>query len=337
MVLVTGGTGLLGSHLLFYLSQQTTPLRALFRRPERLQKTKELFRLLGDSEGDQFSKIEWVQSDLLDIPALEEALASIEQVYHCAGMVSFDPADRKALYRNNVRSTSRLIDVCLMKGVKRLLFVSSIAATGKEADGGTVNEESPWNPTESYAYGQSKWEAELEVWRGQQEGLETVVVNPGVILGTGFWGQGSDLLISRIYKGLKIYPPGQATFISVDNTVAAMMALMQSKVQSRRFILFQEQWNFKQLFRHIAKGLNKNPSFVQIPLWSLGILSFLDRLKAFFFKSTRQLPPEVLKSLQVPTTYSNEALKEVVDVEFIPLEEEIMKNTGLYRQYKKRP
>ena len=335
MVLVTGGTGLVGSHLLYYLAQKEAPLRALFRSQNRVEKTAELFTLLGDTDGSLFARIEWVQGELLDIPSLEVALEGIQKVYHCAGMVSFDPADRKALYRNNVRATARLVDVCLMRGVRKLLFVSSIAATGKEPDGGKTTEESPWNPAESYAYGQSKWEAEMEIWRGQQEGLDTVVVNPGVILGTGFWDQGSELLFSRIYGGLKIYPPGETALVSVDNLSRLMHYLMESDVVSKRFIVFQEQWRFKKLFGTIARGMKKRRPYTPLPKSSLGLLGFLDRLKAWLWGSERRLPPEVIKSLTHKNDYSTAALDEL-PVEFAPLEEEIKKNAVLYVTYRKQ-
>lgn len=335
MVLVTGGTGLVGSHLLFYLAQQEAPLRALYRSQNRIEKTADLFTLLGDADGSLFARIEWVHGELLDIPSLEVALENVEKVYHCAGKVSFDPADRKALYRNNVRATARLVDVCLMRGVRKILFVSSIAATGKEPDGGKTTEESPWNPAESFAYGQSKWEAEMEIWRGQQEGLETVVVNPGVILGTGFWDQGSELLFSRIYGGLKLYPPGETVLVSVDNLSRLMHHLMESDLVSKRFIVFQERWHYKKLFATIARGMKKRRPYTPIPKWSLGLLGSVDRIKAWLWDSERRLPPEVIKSLTQPTEYSTAALEEL-PLEFIPLEAEIEKNAALYVSYRKQ-
>ena len=336
MILVTGGTGLLGSHLLYDLCQQNESIRAIYRSEKRLKKTQGLFSLLGDPDQELFQKIEWIHCSLLDIPSLETALVEVEQVYHCAGMVSFDPSERKELYRNNVRATARLIDVCLAQGVKRLLYVSSVAAIGKEPGGGPVNEESPWNPNESYAYGQSKWEAELEVWRGQQEGLGTVVVNPGIILGTGYWGQGSDLLFSRIYRGLKIYPPGKAAVVSVDNLVRSMQQFMISDIESERFIVVQEHWTYKKLFEHIARSLNKRRPYVPLPHWSLGFLSFLDYCRAKLFRKERRLPPEVVKSLKQPTEYSGQALQKALAFAFDPLEAEIQKNGNRFLAYKKK-
>ena len=336
MILVTGGTGLLGSHLLYYLCHQNTPVRAIYRSEKRVKKTQSLFSLLGDSEQQLFLKIEWIPCSLLDIPSLESALDGVEQVYHCAGMISFDPSDRKELYRNNVRATERLIDVCLAQGVKRVLYVSSVAATGKEPGGGLIDEESPWNPIDSHAYGQSKYEAELEVWRGQQEGLKTVVVNPGIILGTGFWDKGSDLLFSRIDKGLKIYPPGKASVVSVDNLVRCMYELMQSDIESQRFIVVQEHWTYKTLFAHIARSLKKRRPYVALPRWSLRFLSFLDYCRAQFFNSERRLPPEVVKSLKQPSEYSGQALQKAIGFKFEALEDEIQKNGKLYLSYKKK-
>ena len=337
MILVTGGTGLLGSHLLYHLTQQNTSIRATFRSKKRVSKTQRLFALLGDPDQELFQKIEWVKCSLLDIPALETALHEIEQVFHCAGMVSFDPADRKELYRHNVRATARLIDVCLAQGVKRLLYVSSVAATGKEPNGkGPVNEESPWNSIESHAYGQSKWEAEMEVWRGQQEGLKTVVVNPGIILGTGYWDQGSELLFTRLYKGLKIYPPGHAAVVSVDNLVRVMLLLMQSSIESRRFIVVQEHWSYKKLFGTIAKSLKKRRPYIPLPLWSLTLLAYLDYTKAKLFKAERRLSPEVLKSLKNPTLYDTQSLQSNLSFEFLPLESEIQKNAQFFLEFKNK-
>ncbi len=200
MILVTGGTGLVGAHLLLHLIENGEQVRAIYRTEANCVKTKALFSHYHKEH--LFGAIEWIPGDILDIPSLEMAFQDIKQVYHCAALISFDPKDEDAIRKTNIEGTANIVNFCLAKKTEKLCFVSSIAALGDLAPHESeITETTEWNPEKPHSdYAISKYGAEMEVWRGQQEGLKVIIVNPGVILGPGFPSQGSGTLFTTIKK-----------------------------------------------------------------------------------------------------------------------------------------
>ena len=203
MILVTGGTGLLGSKLLHALVEKGIKVRALRRATSKLNKVEDIS-----------NQIEWVEGDVLDIPSLEEAMKDITEVYHCAAMVSFNPSKRAAMYEINIKGTANLVNVALAHDVQALCHVSSIAALGRVKEGEEITEETKWGDSKDNShYSITKYKSEQEVWRANAEGLNTVIVNPSVILGEGNWRTDSSSFISNGYKGMPMYPPGCNGFV----------------------------------------------------------------------------------------------------------------------------
>ena len=175
MILVTGGTGLVGYHLLLQLSLEKEAVRAIYRSEKKLQHVKNLFS--NENKLAAFEKIDWIQADILDIPALELSFTDVSLVYHCAALVSFNPKDEDKLYQNNIIGTANVVNIALSKNIKKLCYVSSIAALGNGTEHNLiVNEETERNNEAIRSdYSISKFGAEMEVWRGFQEGLEVVI------------------------------------------------------------------------------------------------------------------------------------------------------------------
>jgi len=238
MILVTGGTGLVGSHLLYRLLRRGEDVRAVYRSEKSLSQVKDIFSLYTDDPQKLFDMVEWFRADLNDIPVLKDAFADIKQVYHSAAYISFDPGHFNKLKKINVEGTANMVNLSLKAGVEKFCFVSSIAAIGKTVDGSLINEEIYWDPEEDNSvYAISKYGAEMEVWRGTQEGLNAVIVNPAVILGTGARGSGSGSIIRMAAKGAKFYTPGGIALVDVRDVVEAMLQLMDSDIENERFIL----------------------------------------------------------------------------------------------------
>ena len=237
MILVTGGTGLVGAHLLLHLIENGEQVRAIYRTEANCVKTKALFSHY--QKEPLFGAIEWIPGDILDIPSLEMAFQNIKQVYHCAALISFDPKDEDAIRKTNIEGTANIVNFCLAKKTEKLCFVSSIAALGDLAPHETeITETTEWNPEKPHSdYAISKYGAEMEVWRGQQEGLKVIIVNPGVILGPGFPSQGSGTLFSTIKKGLSYYTLGTTAFIAIPDVINSMYRLMKSDCCNERFTL----------------------------------------------------------------------------------------------------
>jgi len=202
MILVTGGTGLVGSHLLLKLIKQGNVVRALMHNEKSIEKVKKTFSWYESNPADLLDKIEWVSGNILDIYTLENALPGVEQIFHCAAKVSFDKSDRSSLLTVNQKGTANLVNAALEARVKKICHVSSVSALGKTQQGETITENHFWKTSrQNSIYAISKYAAEREIWRGHEEGLKAVVINPSIIIGPGDWKSGSTRLFSTIWKG----------------------------------------------------------------------------------------------------------------------------------------
>ena len=254
-ILVTGGTGFLGSYLLRFLLQEG------YQNIWALHRPTSDFSWIADIK----SRIHWIECDILDILGLEDALDGVVEIYHSAAFISFLRSERKKMLQINVEGTANLVDIALFKGVKRLLNVSSVAALGRSKPIETLNEKNQWerSPFNTY-YGLSKYLAEQEAWRGFAEGLEVVVVNPSMILGSHYWDYGTANFFSMIDKGLKFYPMGGNGFVDVRDVVRLMHKLMESGISGERYIANQETLAYQELFQRIAHQLNTNAPRIKV-------------------------------------------------------------------------
>ncbi len=257
MILVTGGTGLVGSHLLYQLALKNEDIIAIYRKTSNLSAVKKVFSYYTDNFESLFSTIQWIEADINDIPSLTTAFEGVSHVYHSAALISFDTADYKKMRKINIEGTANIVNLCIINKIQKLCFVSSIAAISKPLSDKEITENNDWNIEDSnYGYAITKYGAEIEVWRASQEGINVVIVNPGVILGSGFWQSGSGKMFSKIYKGFKFYTEGVTGFIGVADVVKVMINLMESNISNERYILVSENDSFKNVFFAIANGLD---------------------------------------------------------------------------------
>jgi dihydroflavonol-4-reductase len=267
MILITGGTGLLGTHLIVQLHQQGYKVRALYRShiPEVVK-----------------DKAEWVHGDILDVTGLEEALAGISKVYHVAGFVSFSPRHRGTMHKINIEGTANVVNACLAAGIEKLVHVSSVAALGRLRVGAPIDESKQWTEeTSNSEYGRTKYLGELEVWRGISEGLDAAIVNPTIIIGEhGDWTKGSMNIFRNIYNGFKWFTTGSTGFVDADDVAKAMIVLMESKVTAQRYVVSAENITYQNLFNMVADAFGvKRPSTRVTPLLS-AIVWRLEKLKS---------------------------------------------------------
>ena len=323
MILVTGGTGLVGAHLLLHLVEQGEIVRAMYRSATSIEKTKNLFSLYNKSH--LFEKIEWMVADILDIPSLENAFQNIDFVYHCAALISFDPKDEEVIRKTNIEGTANIVNFCLAYKIKKMLFVSSIAALGDlNATETTISETTEWNPEKPHSdYAISKYGAEMEVWRGQQEGLNILIVNPGVILGPGFSEQGSGALFSAVAKGLSFYTLGTTGFIAVTDVVETSVRLMKSGIKNERFTLIENNYSFREILNCIADNFNvKHPRWHATPLL-INLFWRVDWFLSNFFFQKRKLSRASAKASYSKTEYANIKIISTLASEFKSVKEYI--------------
>jgi dihydroflavonol-4-reductase len=248
-VLVTGGTGLLGAYLLRELLQQGHEVKALYRERLPLLLTKE-----------EKDLVRWVKGDVLDTYLLAEEMSGVQQVYHCAGVVSFNPAKREHMMKINVEGTANVVNAAIEAGVGKLCHVSSVSALGRKRDNETVTEASKWSEDANLSnYGESKYYAELEVWRGISEGLPAVIVNPTIILGYGDWESGSGATFRNAWEEFPWYTEGVSGFVDAADVARVMRLLMESDISDERFVVNAENITYRELFTRMAVAFGKKP------------------------------------------------------------------------------
>lgn len=329
MILVTGGTGLVGAHLLYELSKKHDGIRATFRNEDKIKLVKKVFSYYTDEPETLFEKIEWIQANVLNVQALKTAFAGVNRVYHAAAMVSFDPSDDQTLLSTNIEGTSNVVNLCVTKGIEKLCFVSSIAALGPSTNGIPVTEENEWtnNPT---TYSISKHYAEMEVWRASQEGVPVVIVNPGVIIAPGFWKNSSGSFFHLASKGPKYYLPTGTGFVGVNDVTKAMIQLMESSVVNERFILVNQNWTYKKFAELLAKGLDKVPPKKEIKHWMLGLFWRLDWLRSKIFGKRRRLTKNTAHLFKSWETYDHSKIKEAIGFEFEDLKKSTLRYCAIF-------
>lgn len=324
MILVTGGTGLLGAHLLYKLATQQKRVRAIYRTKGKIEQVKKIFSYYTNSADDLCNAIEWVEADITDVPALDAAFKDITLVYHCAANISFNPKAYKNSRHVNVIGTANIVNLCLSHNVKKLCHVSSIATLGEDVKG-LITEATHWNPenNKDNIYAITKYDAELEVWRGVQEGLDVVIVNPGVILGSGFWTFGTGDLFRKVAKGFNYVTSGIVGVVDVNDVAKAMIALVNSEVVNEQFIMVSENMSYRKLMTLMSKSLEDRQQLKEVQRWQLLIILQLDKLLHILKLKKRSLYKANINSAFKQLNYDTTKLTSLLDVQYTPIEESI--------------
>lgn len=306
MILVTGGSGLVGSHLISFLLQEGKKVRALYHN-NHLSITDE--------------KLEWFKGDILDVSDVEDALEGVTHVYHCAAIVSFDPKDKKQLFQTNVEGTANIVNACIDGDIKKLLHVSSVAALGRIREDKPIDEKMTLSEeTGASVYGKTKYLAEMEVWRGIGEGLNAVIVNPTIILGASDWEKGSAGIFKTAYNEFPWFTNGVTGFVDVKDVVKAMASLMDSKIVSERFILNGENVAYKDLFTQIALAFGKKPPHREVTKTTASIVWRIEAIKELFTKKKPLLTKETAHTAQTKVYFDNgKLLKALPEFSYSPL------------------
>lgn len=293
MIFVTGASGLVGSHLIQSLLFKGKKVRALYRQS---------VPVFAGSE-----QCEWIQGDILEPIGLTEALEGIDYVYHCAAIVSFAPGAAAKMLQSNVDGTANVVNACLVQNIKKLIFVSSVAALGRIRETQAIDESMNWTPaTSNSVYGQSKYLAELEVWRAMEEGLPMAIVNPVIILGAGDWNNGSSGIFKSAYNEFPWYTSGMSGFVDVLDVVDAMQILMESNVTGQRYVLSAENIPYRNIFNAIAKSLNKKLPHKKVTPFLASIVWRLEAIKGFITGKTPLLTKETAATAQAIVRFNNQ-------------------------------
>lgn len=323
MILVTGASGLVGSHLLKCLLEKQEKVKAFVRTRKSIDKVEEVFKYYNLELSQFNNNLEWIFGDITNNIQVAEAFKDVSKVFHCAAAVSFNEKDKRLIHETNIRGTEIVVNCCLQHNIEKIVHISSIAAIKKSGKNKEIVEDNGWPSGKMPPYAYSKTHSEFEVWRGMAEGLNAVVVNPSIILGPGNWQSGSSLLFDRVYQGSKYFTRGITGFVDVRDVVNAIDQLMESDVHTKRFILNGTNLSYESLFKSMAKYLKvRAPKKHAKPF----ITEFAWRM-AKLFSILTFTAPKLTKSAARAShrvqLYSSERIKNEIGFEFRPIDETI--------------
>lgn len=322
MILVTGATGILGRVIVLELLKQGKKVRATKRKSSNINDVKHSFQFYTENPEEFFNKIEWIDVDFDDIDSLKTALINVEEVYHCAAKVSFHPDDRKEMYHSNIVGTRNLLFACENSSVKKFCFVSSVAVLDGTDENGKVTEDSNFNPKLHHSkYAKSKHFSEMEVWRASAEGLKTVIINPGVIIGSGNW-QSSSGEIFGTFEKFPYAMSGSSNYVDVRDVANIAIALMERNIFGERFLIISENKKLVEVANLIRQQLGKSQAKV-LPKWILNVGYVLNLLLGWLIPPLRLLNRINIQAVTSHHLLSNNKIKDRLDYQFIPITESI--------------
>jgi nucleoside-diphosphate-sugar epimerase len=322
MVFVTGATGILGRVIILELLKRGKKVRGAKRPTSNLNEVKHSYQFYTENSDDFFNKIEWVDVDFDDINSLEDALKDVDEVYHCAAKVSFHPQDEKEMYHTNIKGTERLLFACEGSGVTKFLHVSSVAVLDGFNEKGELDEDSDFNPKIDHpAYAISKHLSEMEVWRASAEGLNTIIINPAIIIGSGNWTQSSGELFSTFEKNNFTFSGG-SSYVDVRDVAKISIELMEKNIFGERFILVSENKRYAEAGNYIREKLGlKNARILSQAELNAGRIANI--LFGWLIPKLKMVTKSNIESITTFNTISNQKIKEKLNYQFTPVKDSI--------------
>jgi dihydroflavonol-4-reductase len=295
MLAITGSSGLLGSRLVLECMNRNTPFRALFRG-----------RRLPVMEALGVNPSSLHEADVLDMPGLLKAFEGVSAVVHCAARVSFSPGDKEKIYTVNVEGTKNVVDACLRQGVPRLIHISSVAAFGRQKKIRMVDESARWtSEVEQTHYGKSKYLAELEVYRGMEEGLNVSIINPSVILAAADGMRSSSRFFGYAWAERPFYTNYSVSYVDVRDVVEMIFRVLNHKGNGEKYIANAGQVGVDQLLKDIARRINKRPPPIKVGSSMLNVVVFAEYLRYLLTGAKPALSRQTVMLLREAVQYDN--------------------------------
>jgi nucleoside-diphosphate-sugar epimerase len=331
-VFVTGATGFLGAHLVCALLQKGYSIKALKRPQSAMNEFDFISGLYFGQERELGVKnLEWVIGDINDYDSLEDNIETGQLVYHCAALVSFSQADKALLFKTNVKGTENIVNACLEKKCGKLIYVSSTAAVGRAAPSQMSDETDEWDEKDRPSnYSISKYYAELEVWRGIEEGLNAVIVNPPLIIGPCNWQKTTGRFFINASRNFPFYTEGSNSFVYVEDVCKAMFLLAESAINSERFLVVGENMQWRDFMNTVSDAMGKKRPFIEVTPWIAGMAWRTLGVLAFLIGKRPMVTKESARSSLQKIMFSSNKLKAALNFEFTPMQEAIKKTADTF-------
>tara|TARA_B100001250_G_scaffold140884_1_gene120585 strand:+ start:2044 stop:3048 length:1005 start_codon:yes stop_codon:yes gene_type:complete len=329
-ILVTGGTGLVGSHLLYFLIKHGIHPIAIKRRDSDILNVKKIFSYYSSDYAELFKKITWEECDILDVLSLESIVKKSEYIYHCAAFISFNQYETNKMINVNTTGTSNIIDLSLKHSIKKLCYVSSIATIGPN-NNLPLNENCIWDWTNESGYARSKHLAEMEVWRGFAEGLDGVIVNPSLIIGPGSWNSGVGVIMNKVQWGMPFYSAGSCGLIDVNDLVEIMCKLMNSDINHERFIINSEHMTYKKLMTIISKSLKKKAPHIELNKHFMKFFIAIDMLISKIRNKRIELSVDAVKYTTTDIKLNSEKINNAIKHDYRNIENSLQECVNIFK------
>jgi len=320
MIAITGANGLLGSFVIRKLIQHNESFIAIKRKGSDVS-------LLNDVA----EKITWRDADLLDPVSLSEGLKNVTHVIHTAAVVSFNPRKAKQVMDINVQGTRHVVNACLGHGIQRLVHISSVAALGRQKGQSIINENNKWVDTPmNSVYAKSKYLAELEVFRGQEEGISSVIINPSLILAGANWNQSSAQLFKYVWGQKPFYFDGFLNYVDVTDLTEIIYKLLHSNIEGERFIASAGKISYKDFFGMIAKEFNKKPPSIALAKSFLKIGAVVENFRSWIAGTEPGLTRETARLAGSEFLFENQKIRNRLNFDFQPIDKTLQRCCRYY-------
>jgi nucleoside-diphosphate-sugar epimerase len=293
MVAITGANGLLGNFILEKFLSEKIQTVGLRRTPS------------SDTNAISVKDVEWREADITNGPALTDALKNIDTVIHTAAVVSFDPRAKERIFQTNVIGTQNVVNACLALGIPRLIFISSVAALGRIKGLREINEDNKWVESDLNSdYAKSKYLSELEVYRGQEEGLAVSIINPSVILSTSNPNKSSAQIFKYVNQERSFYSDGHINYVDARDVADIVYRIYDKKIHGEKIIASAGAIDIRELISKIAMRLQKKEPSIRIHPRLLYCAAWLEEMRckltgseALISRQSVKLPGEKFKYL----------------------------------------
>ncbi|MEI9918134.1 MAG: NAD-dependent epimerase/dehydratase family protein [Bacteroidota bacterium] len=303
-VAITGANGVVGNVIVEILSNEKMEVRRVVR-PE---------------------------TDILDMAALIKAFEGMDAVVHVAGLVSFNPRNKKKLLEVNVQGTRNVVNACLANGTKKLVHISSVSALGRHRKNRMVNEESRWVAGgQESDYAQSKYSSELEVFRGMEEGLNVSVVNPSLVLAAGDGQRSSSHLFGYVWRQRKLYADFTVNYVDARDVAKIVTHLLRENHNGERFIASAGTASLGEIFQQVALRFQKQPPSIAVPQGLASTAAWLEEFRSRLIGSEPMITRQSVRALREPVIFENSKAKKILGIEFQSLEKTLDWCCDLYK------